>query len=103
MGFLEGQTALVTGSSRGIGRAVVLKLAAAGADILLHYNSNQAAAESVARELPRSAKLLKADLASPDAIEAMFASLKGIHLDILVNNAGIWSPTPLGSTSVKDV
>lgn len=103
MGFLEGQTALVTGSSRGIGRAVALRLSAAGADILLHYNQNQAAAESVARELPRSAKLLKADLGSPDAIEAMFSSLKGVHLDILVNNAGIWGATPLGSTSVKAV
>jgi 3-oxoacyl-[acyl-carrier protein] reductase len=102
MGFLEGQAALITGSSRGIGRAVALKLGASGADILLHYNRNEAAAQSVARELPRAPRLLQADLQSPEAIEAMFSSLKGIRLDILVNNAGIWGATPLGSTSIKD-
>ena len=103
MGFLEGQTALVTGGSRGIGRAIVLRLAEAGAEILLHYNRNERAAQSVVRELPRPPRLLKADLQSPDAIEAMFASLAGVRLDILVNNAGIWGATPLGSTPVNDV
>lgn len=103
MGSLEGQTALVTGGSRGIGRAIVLKLAEAGAEILLHYNRNETAAQSVARELPRLPRLLKADLQSPRAIEAMFTSLAGVHLDVLVNNAGIWGPTPLGATSLKDL
>lgn len=103
MSSLTGQTALVTGGSRGIGRAIVLKLAEAGAEILLHYNRNEAAAESVARELPHPPRLLKADLRSPEAIEAMLKSLAGVRLDILVNNAGIWGPTPLGSTSVNDV
>jgi NAD(P)-dependent dehydrogenase (short-subunit alcohol dehydrogenase family) len=103
MGSLEGQTALVTGGSRGIGRAIVLKLAEAGAEILLHYNRNETAAQSVARELPRPPRLLKADLQSPAAIEAMFISLAGRRLDVLVNNAGIWGPTPLGATSLKDL
>ncbi len=103
MSLLRGQTALVTGSSRGIGRAIALKLAEAGAQILLHYHQNEAAAQSVAREIPSSAGLLKADLRSPQAIEAMFASLEKIRLDILVNNAGIWGQTPLGSTLLADV
>ncbi len=103
MSLLRGQTALVTGSSRGIGRAIALKLAEAGAQILLHYHQNEKAAQSVAREIPSSAGLLKADLRSPQAIEAMFASLEKIRLDILVNNAGIWGQTPLGSTPLADV
>jgi 3-oxoacyl-[acyl-carrier protein] reductase len=103
MGLLTGQTALVTGGSRGIGRAIVLKLAEAGAEILLHYNRNEAAARAVACELPRPPRLLKADLGSPEAIEGMFTSLAGTHLDILVNNAGIWGPTPLGSTPAISV
>ena len=103
MSLLRGQTALVTGSSRGIGRATALKLAEAGAQILLHYHQNEAAAQSVARELPQSTRLLKADLRSPQAIEAMIASLEKLQLDILVNNAGIWGQTPLGSTPLADV
>jgi NAD(P)-dependent dehydrogenase (short-subunit alcohol dehydrogenase family) len=103
MGSLEGQTALVTGGSRGIGRAIVLKLAEAGAEILLHYHRNESAAQAVARELPRPPQLLKADLQSPKAIEAMFTSLAGLRLDILVNNAGIWGQTPLGVTSLDDL
>jgi NAD(P)-dependent dehydrogenase (short-subunit alcohol dehydrogenase family) len=103
MGSLEGQTALVTGGSRGIGRAIVLMLAEAGAEILLHYNRNESAAQAVARELPRPPQLLKADLQSPKAIEAMFTSLAGLRLDILVNNAGIWGQTPLGATSLDDL
>ena len=103
MGILSGQTALVTGSSRGIGRSIALRLAAEGAEILLHYRQSQAAAQSVAREISGSSRLLQADLSSPQEIEALFASLAGTQLDILVNNAGIWGPSPLGSTSLREV
>src|SRR5438552_10110129 len=99
MRLLEGQTALVTGSSRGIGRAIALKLADAGAEILLHYHQNEAAAQSVGREISGQSHLLKADL----GIDAMFESLGGTRLHILVNNAGVWGPTPLGSTSVQQL
>ncbi len=81
----------------------MLSLAEAGAEILLHYNRNEAAAQAVARELPRPPQLLKADLQSPDAIETMFTALAGLRLDILVNNAGIWGQTPLGATSPDDL
>ena len=100
MSSLQGQTALVTGASRGIGRAIALLLAKEGAQVLLHYHSNRAAAESVAREVNRS-QLLQADLRSPAEIDRMVASLAGIPVDILVNNAAIWGTTPLGSTSLE--
>ncbi len=103
MRLLEGQTALVTGSSRGIGRAIALKLADAGAEILLHYHQNEAAAQSVGREISGQSRLLKADLGLPKNIDAMFESLGGTRLHILVNNAGVWGPTPLGSTSVQQL
>jgi len=103
MRLLEEQTALVTGASRGIGRAIALKLAEAGANILLHYHQNEAAAQSVAREIAGPARLLRADLRSPDAINRMIASLGGTRLHILVNNAGVWGQTTLGSTSVEQM
>ena len=103
MRLLEGQTALVTGSSRGIGRAIALQLADAGAEILIHYHQNETAAQSVAREISGHSRLLKADLRSPKTIDAMFESLGGTRLHILVNNAGVWGPTPLGSTSIEQL
>ena len=103
MRLLEGQTALVTGSSRGIGRAIALTLAEAGAEILLHYHQNEAAARSVAKEISGQSRLLQADLRSAKSIAAMFETLTGTRLYILVNNAGIWGPTPLGSTSLESL
>jgi NAD(P)-dependent dehydrogenase (short-subunit alcohol dehydrogenase family) len=100
---LEGKTALVTGGSRGIGRAVCLRLAAEGADIVLHYNRNRVAAEEVAAASGRAVQLVSADMSSPADIERMFGELGGRKLDILVNNAGIWKSTPLGSTSLEAV
>jgi 3-oxoacyl-[acyl-carrier protein] reductase len=98
---LKGQTALVTGASRGIGRAVALQLARCGAELLLHYHKNQAAAHSVLKEIGGSAHLLQADLQSPKEIDSLVRSLGDTKLDILINNAGLWGPTPLGSTSLE--
>jgi len=103
MGILQGQTALVTGGSRGLGRAIALKLAAEGAEVLVHYHKNREAAEAVAREIAGPSRLLQADLSSSQAVETMFAALAGTQLNILVNNAGVWLSTPLGSASLKDV
>jgi 3-oxoacyl-[acyl-carrier protein] reductase len=70
----------------------------AGAKILLHYNRDRAAAESVSQEIGGAVRLLRADLRSPNEIDAMAQSLGDIQLDILVNNAALWGSTPLGST-----
>ena len=64
MRMLEGKTALITGGSRGIGRAICLRLAKEGADIVLHYHRNRAAAEEVVASMGRGAKLVQADLGS---------------------------------------
>jgi NAD(P)-dependent dehydrogenase (short-subunit alcohol dehydrogenase family) len=101
MSILEGQTALVTGASRGIGRAIALHLANAGAEVIVHYHQNRAAAESVAGELGGAVRLVQADLRSPRAIDALVKTLADFRLDILVNNAALWGGTPLGSTSVE--
>ena len=100
---LQGQTALVTGGSRGIGRAICLRLAGQGADIVLHYHRDRNAAGQVAALIERPTRLIQADLGSPAQIERMFEQLNGLALDILINNAGIWKPTPLGSVSLQIV
>jgi len=103
MGALEGATALVTGGSRGIGRAICLRLARQGASIVLHYHRNRAAAEQVAASIGHGVKLVHADLGSIEEIDTMFSGLGTVSLDFLINNAGIWKSTPLGSSSPEVV
>lgn len=93
-------TALVTGGSRGIGRAICLALARQGSDIVLHYHRNRAAADETAALIGGEVRVVRADMGSVEEIEAMFADLGPIQLDFLINNAGIWGGTPMGSTSV---
>ena len=95
---LKGRTALVTGGSRGIGRAVALALAEEGADIAVNYVSSETAARDVvdhARKMGRKAILAQADVSDyPDTFRMAQDVLKEFgHLDILVNNAGINSDT----------
>ncbi len=97
-GSLTNQVALVTGGSRGIGRAICQALDAEGTRIIVHYHRNRAAAEEVTATL-QSPTLAQADVRSTDSIRYMVESLDDNSLDILVNNAGVWKPTPLGSTS----
>lgn len=103
MPLLAGQTAFVTGGSRGIGRAVALTFAREGAEILLHYHRNRDAAEAVAAEIGKPVRLLQADLGSASSIDAMVADVGSTPVDILVNNAGIWGSTPLGSTPLEEL
>lgn len=92
---LKGKVAVITGASRGIGRATAILFAQAGADVLIHYHVNKNAAVEVAHEVERfsvNAKIFAADMARRDQVEAMidFAVHQFGQIDILVNNAGIW-------------
>jgi len=89
---LKGKVALITGGSRGIGRAITLKLASQGADVVINFFRKRSTAESTAdeaRAMGINAHFIKANLAEPEKIERMFAEIKEQfgRLDILVNNA----------------
>lgn len=104
---LEGRAALVTGGTRGIGRAIVVALAKAGADVALTYNSNEALAQEVVAEvqaLGRRAKAIKVDVSIVDeAASAIEETTKEFgKLDILVNNAGVTKDTLLMRMSESD-
>ena len=94
MSDLSGKRALVTGASRGIGRAIALRLARAGADVMVNYAVNEDAANDVAREIDqmgRSVLVCQADVRDKDAVKALVdRTVDGLGgLDILVNNAGV--------------
>ena len=91
---IEGKVAFVTGASRGIGRAIALTLAEAGADVAVNYAGNAAAAEEVAaeiRKMGRRALILQGDVSQTEAAAAMLDAVVAEfgRCDILVNNAGI--------------
>jgi 3-oxoacyl-[acyl-carrier protein] reductase len=104
---LEGKIALVTGASRGIGAAIARRLAADGAELVLHFGTGRAEAERLASSLDDGHKvhLLQADLAAVDGgqqlVERLLA-LKLPRIDILVNNAGVAVFAGLATTSVEE-
>ncbi len=91
---LENSNAIVTGSSRGIGRAIAIELARQGADVLINYNQNQEAAEEVkevVESFGRKAALIQADISDLDAHQRMLETAHNAFgkVNILINNAGI--------------
>jgi 3-oxoacyl-[acyl-carrier protein] reductase len=84
---LRGKTALVTGGSRGIGRAIALELARAGAEVVVGYNSGAEEAAAVADEAEGGCRAVQADVADPQHARRLVEEAG--DLDILVNNAGL--------------
>ncbi|HVZ91906.1 MAG TPA: 3-oxoacyl-ACP reductase family protein [Rhizomicrobium sp.] len=103
---LSGRNAFVTGGSRGIGRAIALGLAEAGADVVLTYRERRDEALSVAREierLSRRALALKMDVTDRSSVTAASEAARGFGaISILVNNAGINKPTDFDQLSDAD-
>ena len=92
--LLEGRTALVTGASRGIGRAIALRLAAEGADVAVNFAGSAAKAEEVKNaiiEMGRKAIAIQADVKDASSVAGMVEEVKKTfgRIDILVNNAGV--------------
>ncbi len=95
---MKGKHALITGSSRGIGRGIALKLAEKGAKIAVHYYQNQSAAQSTLnkiRELGSDGFLIQADVCSPNEVTRIFKQVRAEFgaLDIFVSNARTEAPT----------
>lgn len=100
MEILQGKVAIITGASRGIGRAIALELATQGASIVVNYASSSGAAEAVVAEINAAGGqsiALKADVSKVEEVEALFNATmeKFGRIDILVNNAGITRDTLL--------
>jgi 3-oxoacyl-[acyl-carrier protein] reductase len=107
MSTLAGKAALVTGGSRGMGAAIVRRLAGSGADVALTYTRSTELAQSVAesaRAHGRKALAIAADSADPHAVVAAVKQTVAAlgRLDVLVNNAGVFQLAPLQEVSLED-
>jgi 3-oxoacyl-[acyl-carrier protein] reductase len=108
MTTLQNKTALVTGASRGIGRATALALAEAGARVLVHYGRSTQEAESLVAEIQTKgghANAISANLAAPDGaaqLAQQVRSIVGDRLDVLVSNAGVSKAARIADYTVED-
>ena len=108
MANLTGKTALVTGASRGIGRASAIALAQGGAQVLVHYGSGKAEAEAVVAEIRNRgcrAEAVGSDLSAPDGAHILSRQARDIvgdRLDILVANAGVAKSANIEDTTIED-
>ncbi len=103
---LKGQTALVTGGGKRVGKEIALALASAGANLLIHYNTSSRASDEVAAEilsLGRKVDTIRGDLADPEQIDRIVSTMThhAIKIDILVNSAAVYYPTPLGEITAE--
>ena len=107
MASLQGKIALVTGGSRGIGRATASALAEAGAHVLIHYGRSAQDAESLVAGIHAKrgrAAAIKADLGTPDGATLLAAEVRSIvgdRLDVLVLNAGISKAARLADYKIE--
>jgi glucose 1-dehydrogenase len=104
---LQGKNAVVTGSSKGIGRAIATRLGREGANVIVNYNSDPRGAEEAVGEIRAfgvRAEALQADLGSVPSVQGLLASSVEVlgPLDILVNNAGIESHAPFWEVAEAD-
>ena len=108
MAALQNKTALVTGASRGIGRATAITLAEAGAHVIVHYGRSKQEAESLVAEIQRKggrADAISADLAAPEGAALLAKQARAIvgdRLDVLVLNAGVSKLARLADHTVED-
>lgn len=107
MDHITGKIALVTGASRGIGRAIAIALAREGADVAINYRSREEDANAVAlaiRELGRRSIALRADVSKRDQVARLIQTVESElgSIGILVNNAGIARPQPLEEITERD-
>ncbi len=105
--MLAGKTALVTGASRGIGKAIAIEFAKQGADVVVNYNKNEKEALEVVEEIKsigRKSLAVKADVSSFDEVSKMINIVKNKfgRIDILVNNAGIIMDKTLQNMSLEE-
>ncbi len=105
---LTNKIALVTGASRGLGRATAARLAKAGARVIVHYSASREAADALVSEIRAKggqADAIGGDLSTPDAAHKLAEAVKALgigKLDILVNNAGVAQLAPLEAQTVED-
>src|SRR3954463_13671506 len=101
---LEGKVAIVTGGNSGIGKAVVLALAGAGANVVIDYVANEAATEELEQQITKLGDKsigVEADVSKVDDLQRLIAAAVDAfgHIDVMVNNAGIETRTSILNTT----